>query len=103
VPLFLVIGKYNSIIQGQDTIYNFYKSYRVLAEYNITNNTNFNSEYIKHIIDKESLDLVNNAYNEAQTILNANKEQLLFLSELLQNNTVIYKHDLHNFIHDSSC
>jgi len=66
-------------------------------------NTNFNSEYIKHIIDKESLDLVNNAYNEAQTILNANKEQLLFLSELLQNNTVIYKHDLHNFIHDSSC
>ena len=52
------------------------------------------SEYTKEIIDKESLELVKEAYNEAKLILLSSTKNLFTLSELLLNNTVIYKDDI---------
>jgi cell division protease FtsH len=52
------------------------------------------SEYTKYIMDKESLNLVKEAYNEAKNILLNCTEQLVDFSDLLQNKTVIYKRDL---------
>jgi len=52
------------------------------------------SEYTKNIIDKESLDLVKEAYETAKDILEKNKWKLIYFSELLQNNTVIYNRDI---------
>ena len=52
------------------------------------------SENTRHIMDKETLDLVKEAYATAKNILQENKEKLLKFSELLQNNTVIYRRDL---------
>ena len=52
------------------------------------------SEHTRYIMDKESLDLVKEAYLEAKTILNENREKLIEFSNLLQNNTVIYNKDL---------
>jgi cell division protease FtsH len=52
------------------------------------------SEYTRYIMDKESLELVKEAFNEAKRILNDNKDKLVEFSELLQNNTVIYKKDV---------
>ena len=55
------------------------------------------SENTKYIMDKESLDLVKEAYLQAIEILNSNKNNLLNLSELLRNNTVLYKKDTEDF------
>jgi len=52
------------------------------------------SEQTKSIIDKETLDLVKEAYISAKDFLEKNKEKLIEFSELLLNNTVIYKRDL---------
>ena len=54
------------------------------------------SEYTKEIIDKESLELVKEAYNEAKLILLSSTKNLFILSELLINNTVIYNNDINN-------
>jgi len=54
------------------------------------------SEHTRYIMDKESLDLVKEAYLNAKTILNENKEKLVEFSNLLQNNTVIYSKDLND-------
>jgi cell division protease FtsH len=54
------------------------------------------SENTRLIMDKESLDLVKEAYFSAKNILEENKDKLLEFSELLQNNTVINKHDLYD-------
>ena len=55
------------------------------------------SENTKYFMDKESLDLVKEAYQQAVEILNYNKNNLLDFSELLRNNTVIYKKDIMDF------
>ena len=52
------------------------------------------SEYTKFIMDKESLDLVKEAYNEAKQILSDNFQTLWAFSNLLQNKTVIYDKDI---------
>lgn len=51
---------------------------------------NMVSERMKMYIDKESLKLVKDAYQEARRTLLENKTQFLQLSEMLMNNTVIY-------------
>jgi cell division protease FtsH len=56
------------------------------------------SEHTRHIMDKETLDLVKEAYINAKNILEENKDKLIEFNELLQNKTVIYKKDLDNFI-----
>jgi cell division protease FtsH len=55
------------------------------------------SENTKHIMDSESLDLVKQAYYEAKKILNNNIDKLIDFSDLLQNNTVVYKKDVTDF------
>jgi cell division protease FtsH len=55
------------------------------------------SEYTRFIMDKESLNLVKEAYSSAKDILEKNREKLIEFSEMLQNNTVIYNYDLNNF------
>jgi cell division protease FtsH len=52
------------------------------------------SEYTKFIMDKESLDLVKEAYNEAKQILSDNFQTLWAFSNLLQNKTVVYDKDI---------
>ena len=52
------------------------------------------SQYTKYVMDKESLELVNNAYKEAKYILNQNYDKLIKFSELLINNTVVMNSDL---------
>jgi len=54
------------------------------------------SEHTRLIMDRESLDLVKEAYSLAKEILEKNKDKLIEFSELLQNNTVIYNRDLNN-------
>ena len=54
------------------------------------------SENTRLIMDKESLDLVKEAYFTAKNILEANKDKLLEFSELLQNNSVIYSREIQN-------
>jgi ATP-dependent Zn protease len=49
-------------------------------------------------MDKESLDLVNNAYRDAKHILNQNYDKLIEFSELLMNNTIVTKEDIGRFI-----
>jgi ATP-dependent Zn protease len=61
------------------------------------NNPNKYSEYTKSIMDKETLDLVKEAYNEAKLILNDNLDKLTYFIDLLQNNTVIYKKEIDSF------
>ena len=56
------------------------------------------SHYTRYIMDKESLNLVKEAYSEAKEILEKNKYKLIEFSELLQNNTIIYKKDIENNI-----
>jgi len=58
------------------------------------NSPNKYSEHTKYIIDKETLDLVKEAYAEAKRILNDNVHKLIEFSDLLQNNTVIYKKNI---------
>jgi len=52
------------------------------------------SEYTKIKMDKESLNLVREAYEEAKNILMENKNKMLEFSELLFNSTILYKKDL---------
>jgi cell division protease FtsH len=52
------------------------------------------SQYTRLIMDRESLDLVKEAYSTAKDILEKNRDKLIEFSELLQNNTVIYNRDL---------
>ena len=54
------------------------------------------SQYTKYIMDRESLELVKEAYNEAKNILNMYKDKLIELTELLEKNTIIYKKDIDN-------
>jgi cell division protease FtsH len=54
------------------------------------------SEYTRYIMDKESLNLVKEAYLTAKEILSENKEKLIAFSELLQNNTVVYNKNLND-------
>jgi ATP-dependent Zn protease len=54
------------------------------------------SENTKSIMDKETLDLVNEAYSEAKQLLRNNWDKVLYLSELLKNNTVLNSVDLPN-------
>ena len=54
------------------------------------------SEHTKYMMDKETLDLVKEAYSEAKHILQENREKLIEFSELLQNNTILYKKDIGN-------
>jgi len=55
------------------------------------------SEYTRYIMDKESLDLVNEAYKEAKILLEKNIDKLLKLSDLLQNNTILMRKDVDDF------
>jgi len=52
------------------------------------------SQYTKYVMDKESLELVNNAYKDAKNILKENYIKLVEFSELLVNNTVVMKNDI---------
>jgi cell division protease FtsH len=54
------------------------------------------SEHTRFTMDKESLELVNEAYLTAKNILEENKNTLIEFSELLQNNTVIYNREIEN-------
>jgi len=56
------------------------------------------SQNTKYTMDKESLDLVNNAYRDAKHILNQNYDKLIEFSELLMNNTIVTKEDIGRFI-----
>jgi cell division protease FtsH len=47
------------------------------------------SQYMKSIIDKEALQLLNDAYKEAKTILLDNKDKLVEFSKLLQDSIVV--------------
>ena len=50
------------------------------------------------MMDKESLELVKEAYLNAKTILSEYKDKLIDFSYLLQNNTVLYNKDIQNLI-----
>jgi cell division protease FtsH len=56
------------------------------------------SQNTKYIMDKESLDLVNNAYRDAKYILNQNYDKLIEFSELLMNNTIVMKKDVDDIV-----
>jgi cell division protease FtsH len=56
------------------------------------------SSYTRFIMDKESLNLVKEAFQEAKIILLNNYDKLIDLSNLLQEKTVIYDKDLVDFI-----
>ena len=58
------------------------------------------SENIRYLMDKESLNLVKEAYCDAKKILNEHKNQLIEFAELLQNNTVVLKNQF-NITHNS--
>jgi cell division protease FtsH len=52
------------------------------------------SDYTKHVMDKEVLDLVLHAFNEAKRILTEQKTQLMEFSILLETNKVVLSKDL---------
>ena len=52
------------------------------------------SEHTKYTMDKESLELVQNAYYTAVDLLEKNYNKLIHFSDLLLNNTVIYRKDI---------
>ena len=54
------------------------------------------SEHTRLIMDRETLDLVKEAYSKAKEILEKNNDKLIEFSELLQNNTIIYNRDINN-------
>jgi cell division protease FtsH len=56
------------------------------------------SQNTKYIMDKESLELVKEAYQEAVKYLSFNRIKLIKLTELLQNNTILYKNDITDFL-----
>jgi len=53
------------------------------------------SQYTKFVMDKETLQLVNEAYKEAKYILNNYYDKLVTFSELLKNNTIVMKQDVY--------
>jgi len=55
------------------------------------------SQSTKYMMDKETLELVKEAYQEAKKIISFNRVYLIKIAELLQNNTVIYSKDMPNF------
>jgi cell division protease FtsH len=55
------------------------------------------SQSTKYMMDKETLELVKEAYQEAKKILSLNRVNLIKIAELLQQNTVIYSKDMPNF------
>jgi len=55
------------------------------------------SEYTKFNMDKETMHLVIEAYNESVRILNENKDLLYDMRDLLLNNTVINKKDVPHY------
>jgi len=65
-----------------------------IRDNNNDNIVNKYSEYTKRIIDSETLILVNDAYNEAKTYLEKNKNKLYEFSKLLSNSTILYKKDI---------
>jgi cell division protease FtsH len=56
------------------------------------------SQNTKYIMDKESLELVKEAYQEALKFLSLNRIKLIEFTTLLQNNTILYKKDVENFL-----
>jgi cell division protease FtsH len=56
------------------------------------------SEKTKEILDKESLDLVNNAYNDAKMILLENKEKMNILVDELMKNYTLYGKDVRKIL-----
>jgi cell division protease FtsH len=56
------------------------------------------SSYTRFVMDKESLNLVKEAFQEAKNILLNNYDKLIDLSNLLQEKTIIYDKDLVDFI-----
>jgi len=59
------------------------------------------SEHTRFIMDKESLNLVKEAYSAAKLILHANRDKLIEFSNSLLNNTIVYKKDLQNDFTDN--
>ena len=55
------------------------------------------SDHTKFMMDKESLELVQNAYNTALDLLKKNYGSLIYFSDLLMNSTVIYRKDIGYF------
>jgi cell division protease FtsH len=53
------------------------------------------SPYTKYVMDKETLQLVNEAYKEAKYILNNHYDKLTAFSEMLKNNTIVMKQDVY--------
>lgn len=49
-------------------------------------------------MDKESLQLILEAYNESKKILSDNNNLLMTMTQLLLNNTVLYKKDIPHYI-----
>ena len=56
------------------------------------------SQNTKYIMDKESLDLVNNAYRDAKYILNQNYDKFIEFSDLLTNNTIVMSEDVAGYL-----
>jgi ATP-dependent Zn protease len=54
------------------------------------------SEYTKYIMDKESLDLVNEAYKEAKRLILENRRKIIYFADFLQNNTILYNSNITN-------
>lgn len=52
------------------------------------------SEHTRLIMDRETLQLVKEAYQTAKDILEKNRDKLIEFSNLLQNNTVVYANDV---------
>ena len=52
------------------------------------------SENTKFMMDRESLELVQTAYNTAVDLLKKNYDKLIYFSDLLMNNTGIYRKDI---------
>jgi cell division protease FtsH len=52
------------------------------------------SEYTKSVMDKESLELVQKAYKKAVELLTSNYDKMIYFSDLLINNTVVYKENI---------
>lgn len=68
-----------------------------------SDNTNSNfgnnkySEYTKFTMDRESLQLVAEAYSESKRILSENKDVLMTMTELLLNKTILNRNDIPDF------
>ena len=52
------------------------------------------SDQTKQTMDKESLELVQQAYKKAVELLTSNYDKMIYFSDLLMNNTVVYKENI---------